>query len=204
MASCAARASISARRRRTTSRTTSAGTPTPRRRSGCPSARARSRRSSGATGCARWRKGSARSTGRSRRARRTSARKSAESPDSVNWAIHVDDAHVGFTGIEHIDWISRQGESYIFVGQHRLYRKGVASEAIRLRTDYAFRELNLHRIYNWAAHENVGSRRANEKAGYRQRVLVPEVMRRGARYLDAWGGDILRSDWEARGGQPDR
>lgn len=131
-------------------------------------------------------------------------RKSAESPDSVNWAIHVDDAHVGFTGIEHIDWISRQGESYIFVGEHRLYRKGVASEAIRLRTDYAFRELNLHRVYNWAAYENVGSRRANEKAGYRQRVLVPKVMRRGARYLDAWGGDILRSDWEARGGQPDR
>lgn len=125
-------------------------------------------------------------------------REMASAPDAIGWSIYVDDRHVGFNGIFHIDWVSRQGESGIFIGEHALYRRGVASEAIRLRTDFAFRELNLHRVYNWVAYENVGSRRANEKAGYRQRLLAPKVLRRGVRHLDIWAGEILRSDWEAR------
>lgn len=128
-------------------------------------------------------------------------RRRAEDPNAIHWTIRVDDAPVGYAGIEHVDWIARQGESYIFIGEHRVYGRGVASEAIRLRTDFAFRELNLHRVYNWAAYENVASRRANERAGYRQRVLMPKVMRRGARLLDVWAGEVLKRDWEARGGQ---
>ncbi len=123
-------------------------------------------------------------------------RKRAADPDGVHWTIEVDGQPAGYTAINGIDWVSRQGESFIFIGEHALYRRGVASEAVRLRTAFAFRELNLHRVYNWAMYENVGSRRANEKAGYRQRVLTPRLGRRGSRYIDSWGGEILRSDWD--------
>lgn len=122
----------------------------------------------------------------------------AKSPTSVNWSIQLEGASVGFTGIDDIDWVRRQGESFIFIGEFRLHRRGIASEAIRLRTAYAFTELNLHRIYNWIAYDNVGSRRANEKAGYTQQGVIGKVFRRGQNLHDVWLGEVLRSEWEKR------
>jgi len=125
-------------------------------------------------------------------------KKLASDPNGVQWTIQVDGKSVGLTGIDGIDWIRRQGESYIIVGDLAVQRRGVASEAVRLRTDFAFRELNLHRVYNWIAFDNVGSRRANEKAGYIQQGIAPNGFRRGARLHDEWLGELLREAWERR------
>lgn len=120
----------------------------------------------------------------------------AKSPQGVHWSIQLDGRTIGSTGIFDIDWIRRQGESYIIIGEAQLHRRGIASEAIRLRTRFAFRELNLHRVYNWIVYDNLGSRRANEKAGYREQGRASQVFRRGLRRYDEWLGEILRSDWE--------
>ena len=98
--------------------------------------------------------------------------------------------------VDGIDWIRREGESYIIIGEHGLHGRGIASEAVRLRTQFAFRELNLHRVYNWIVYDNIGSRKANEKIGYREQGRIPGVFRRGLRRHDLWLGEILRSDWE--------
>ena len=37
------------------------------------------------------------------------------------------------TGVFDIDWVSRDGETGIFIGRHDLYGRGIASEAVRLR-----------------------------------------------------------------------
>lgn len=125
--------------------------------------------------------------------------KAAKDPNGIHWVIQFEGRTVGYTGIDGIDWIRRQGESYIIVGDLGLQRKGIASEAVRLRTDYAFRELNLHRVYNWIVYDNVGSRRANEKGGYAEQGRMPKGFRRGSgREHDVWLGEVLRSDWEKR------
>ncbi|OLC56884.1 MAG: hypothetical protein AUH85_04785 [Chloroflexi bacterium 13_1_40CM_4_68_4] len=123
-------------------------------------------------------------------------KESAKEQHGIHWAIHFDRRSIGFTGIDGIDWIRRQGESYIIVGEHGLHGRGIASEAVRLRTRFAFRELNLHRVYNWIVYDNVGSRKANEKVGYREQGRIPQVYRRGLRRHDLWLGEILRSEWE--------
>ncbi len=120
----------------------------------------------------------------------------AKDETEIQWAIAFEGERVGFTGIEGIDWIRRQGESYILIGEHRLYGRGIASEAVRLRTDFAFRELNLHRVYNWIVYDNVGSRRANEKAGYAPQGRLRQAERFGGRLHDVWLGEVLRSEWE--------
>jgi len=125
-------------------------------------------------------------------------KKLASDPNGVQWTIQVDGRSVGLTGIDGIDWIRRQGESYILVGDLAVQRRGVASEAVRLRTDFAFRELNLHRVYNWIVLDNIGSRRANEKAGYVQQGIAPNGFRRGVRLHDEWLGELLRESWERR------
>ena len=120
----------------------------------------------------------------------------AADPGGIHWSIQVDGRSIGSTGVYGIDWIARQGESYIIIGEHGLYRRGIASESIRLRTDFAFRELNLHRVYNWIVYDNVGSRRANEKAGYREQGRMPQAFRRGSARHDEWLGEITRADYE--------
>ena len=120
----------------------------------------------------------------------------AKDESGIHWAIQVEGKTVGLTGIESIDWVRRQGESYIIVGEHALHRRGIASEAVRLRTWFAFHELNLHRVYNWIVYDNVGSRRANEKGGYTQQGIIPRGFRRGRRVHDVWLGEVLRAEWQ--------
>src|SRR5437016_3393959 len=83
----------------------------------------------------------------------------------------------------------RAGESGIFIGRHDLDGRGIASEAIRLRTDFAWRELRLHRVHNWIAHANRGSRRANEKVGYTQMGLFRRSFFRSGEWYDEWLGE---------------
>ncbi len=109
--------------------------------------------------------------------------------NSVNWTIAYLDEPVGFTGIFDIDWVRRDGESGIFIGRHDLFGRGIASEAIRLRTDFAWRELRLHRVHNWVGHANRGLRRANEKVGYKQMGLFVRSFFRSGEWYDEWLGE---------------
>jgi len=122
-------------------------------------------------------------------------KKQASDPNSISWTIEYRGEPVGFTGIFDIHWIARDGESGLFIGRHDLYGRGIASEAVRLRTAYAWRELRLHRVHNWIALANRGSRRANEKAGYRQIGLLERYGYRSGQWLHDWLGEILSPDY---------
>lgn len=112
-------------------------------------------------------------------------------PNSVNWSIAYEGETVGFTGIFDIDWVRREGESGLFIGRHDLYGRGIASETVRLRTGFAWTHLRLHRVYNWIALQNRGSRRANEKVGYRQIGLFERYGYRSGAWMDDWMGEIF-------------
>jgi len=113
----------------------------------------------------------------------------ADGKTSINWTIAYLDEPVGFTGIFDIDWVRRDGESGIFIGRPDLFGRGIASEAVRLRTDFAWRELRMHRVHNWIAHANRGSRRANEKVGYGQMGLFRRSYFRSGEWYDEWLGE---------------
>lgn len=115
----------------------------------------------------------------------------AEDQTQVVWHIAYQGESIGFAGLFRIDWIARQCESGIFIGRHELYGKGIASEVIRLRTRYAWDELRLRRVYNWIALRNRGSRRANEKAGYRQMGRFDRSWFRSGQWHDEWLGEIF-------------
>ena len=118
-------------------------------------------------------------------------KKNANDPNSVNWVIAYENETVGFTGLFDIDWVARDCESGIFIGRSDLYGRGIASEAVRLRTDFAWREMRLHRVHNWISLRNRGSRRANEKAGYRQMGLMKRYGFRSGQWYDDWLGEVF-------------
>ena len=114
-----------------------------------------------------------------------------ESTTSVSWAIAYRGETVGHTGIFGIDWVRRDGESGLFIGRDDLYGRGIASEAVRLRTRFAWSHLRLHRVHNSIALQNRGSRRANEKAGYRRIGLLEHDVFRSGQWIDDWMGEIF-------------
>lgn len=116
-------------------------------------------------------------------------RRNATDPGQVTWSIHYGGEAVGFTGIFDIDWVSRDGETGIFIGRSDLYGRGIAGEAVRLRTAFARDTLRLHRVHNWIALTNRGSRRANEKAGYGEMGRLEQAWFRSGEWVTEWLGE---------------
>lgn len=118
-------------------------------------------------------------------------KETADGQNQIMWHISYENEVVGFTGIFDIDWIARDGESGIYIGRHDLFGRGIASEAVRLRTKFAWTELRLHRVHNWIGLGNRGSRRANEKSGYKQMGIFPHSWYRSGEWYDEWLGEAF-------------
>jgi RimJ/RimL family protein N-acetyltransferase len=123
-------------------------------------------------------------------------KKIGESKDDVWWMIDADGKPIGATGIHRINWLDANGTTGIVIGEKALWRKGYATEAMRLRTRYAFRELNLHKLMTEVDAENEASRKALERNGYRSVGIRREQTFREGNWRDRWLGEVLRADWE--------
>ncbi len=123
-------------------------------------------------------------------------KRASEDPNSVVWGVQVDGQLAGTTGIHQIDHVSANGVTGTVIGEKAFWRRGVASEAMALRTRFAFRELNLHKLNTSAFVENEGSKRALMKAGYRQIGVEREQIFREGHWHDIWLAELLREDWE--------
>ncbi len=122
----------------------------------------------------------------------------ATDPHRVLWAIvdKASGAPIGATVLEKIDWRNGRAESGIMIGDKDRWRQGLATEVMQLRTEYAFMELGLRKIWTGVELPNVGSRRALEKAGYRQCGLMRRHFFVSGQWLDVWIAEIHREDWE--------
>lgn len=57
-----------------------------------------------------------------------------------------DEAPIGITSLINIDYKNRNAECIIDIGKKGCWGKGYGSEALKLLLDYAFYEMNLHRV----------------------------------------------------------
>jgi RimJ/RimL family protein N-acetyltransferase len=121
----------------------------------------------------------------------------AGAQDHIVWAILLNEEGtlIGNTGLHNIDWRHRHAESGIMIGETAQWGKGYASEAMRLRTAYAFAELGLEKVMTRVYDDNHASRRALEKAGYRQCGMLRHHRYSGGKWHDEWLGEILREEW---------
>src|SRR5262245_45660087 len=95
-------------------------------------------------------------------------------PHCVVWVIVLKDSGklIGGTILEKIDWRAGDAESGIMIGDKSEWGQGYAGEVMWLRTDYAFAELGLRKVWTAVVAPNVASRRALEQTGYRQCGLM--------------------------------
>src|SRR5438067_5277916 len=92
--------------------------------------------------------------------------------------------------------VDANGTTGIVIGEKASWRKGYATEAMKLRTRYAFRELNRHKLMTEVDTENEASRKALERNGYRGVGIRREQTFREGKWHDRWVGEVLRADWE--------
>ena len=123
-------------------------------------------------------------------------KKIGESQKDVFWMIDAEGKTIGATGIHNIDWLAAHAITGIIIGEKDCWGKGYATETMALRTRYAFRELNLHKVMTEVNAENSASRRALEKNGYRTVGVHREHDFIRGHWHDRWLGEVLRSEWE--------
>ncbi len=123
-------------------------------------------------------------------------KKIGESTDDVVWIVEAEGHAIGSTGIHGIDWHNARGITGMLVGDKAAWHRGYATEAIRLRTEYAFLQLNLHKLSSETYLENEAIKRALARSGYREIGIAREHLFSDGRWHDAWHAEVLRADWE--------
>lgn len=85
------------------------------------------------------------------------------------FAIILNDngTHIGNIKLGPINRYHGYADVSYFIGERQCWRKGFATEAIKLVTQFGFEVLHLYRVQAGAYAKNIGSVRALEKAGYR-------------------------------------
>lgn len=74
--------------------------------------------------------------------------------------------HIGNIKIGGINNYHRFADIGFLIGEKDYWGKGIASEAIKIATDFSFNSLKIHKLYGGAYASNIGSIKAFLKNGY--------------------------------------
>lgn len=102
---------------------------------------------------------------------------------------------VGYIGLDGILWTHGVAGLGIGIGNLEHRNKGFGKEAIRLMLDFAFRELNLHRIQLSVFSYNKNAIAAYEKVGFKREGTYREFINRDGKRWDMYLYGILSHEW---------
>jgi RimJ/RimL family protein N-acetyltransferase len=93
--------------------------------------------------------------------------------------------YVGNVWLWGVHSVHRSAELRILLGSPTARGRGYGSESCELLLDFAFRHLNLNKVYLYVLESNVAARRTFEKAGFRQEGLLTGEFYVDGRYQNA-------------------
>ncbi|MHB0859213.1 MAG: GNAT family N-acetyltransferase [Anaerolineae bacterium] len=123
-----------------------------------------------------------------------------KNPNSFWFAIRrrPDDALIGLGAVEEISWRDRVG--WLSIALARPYwSQGLGSHAFGLLLQYAFQELNLHRVQLTTFEYNQRALAVYHKFGFVHEGTFRERIERDGRRFDMYLMGLLASEWRARG-----
>jgi RimJ/RimL family protein N-acetyltransferase len=103
-----------------------------------------------------------------------------------SFAIDVDGQAIGGVSLRPGDDIERIGAEIGYWLGEPYWGRGIASDAVRLTTHYAFDELNLERVFAVPFTTNVASCRVLEKVGYEREGLLRRSAIKDGKILDQY------------------
>jgi RimJ/RimL family protein N-acetyltransferase len=121
--------------------------------------------------------------------------------DEVIFMIRTreDDHTIGFIGLDGIRW--NYGDAYvgIGIGEREFRGQGYGTDAMRVLLNYAFTELNLHRVSLNVFAYNPMAIRSYEKTGFVIEGRQREYLNREGKRWDMVFMGILKDDWMKTG-----
>ncbi len=109
-----------------------------------------------------------------------------------------EDKLVGLAGLDGIIWSNGTSSVSIAIGEQDERGKGYGWEAMILLLDFAFRELNLHRVFLTVFGYNTPAIAMYEKLGFTYEGAHREHLHRDGQRFDMLLYGVLRREWEAR------
>ena len=115
----------------------------------------------------------------------------------IKWgiALHTNDRLIGSVTIFHPDFTHRRAEIGYALGRAH-WRQGYMQEALGAVLNYAFVELNLHRIEADVDPRNAASVRALERFGFQREGYLRERWQVNGEIQDALFYGLLKPDWQ--------
>jgi RimJ/RimL family protein N-acetyltransferase len=123
-------------------------------------------------------------------------RDQAADRSTVVWFIEHEGRAVGSLALVQIDWVDLHAKTGTMIADKSLWGKGLATEAMQLRTRYAFTQLPLRKLHSSYFAGNEGSWKAQQRSGYREVGRLREHRFRDGAWVDEIITEVLRSDWE--------
>lgn len=118
-----------------------------------------------------------------------------EVPEGVEPSADEDEhVRVGSIGIGPVNDIDGKAEIGISIAEP-FWGNGYGTEAARLLTDYAFRDLRKHRVTARVFEGNVGSQRIWEKLGYEHEAIHREEQFLDGEHVDVHYYSVLEDEW---------
>jgi RimJ/RimL family protein N-acetyltransferase len=102
---------------------------------------------------------------------------------------------IGVVSLTNIDYKNRNAECIIDIGEKEYWGNGFGSEALRLLLDYAFYEMNLHRVSLRVFSFNDRAIRMYTKLGFRQEGNSRQGLFRDGKWHDVLHMGILQNEY---------
>ncbi|MCA9905757.1 MAG: GNAT family N-acetyltransferase [Anaerolineae bacterium] len=120
------------------------------------------------------------------------------SRDSYVFAIRTLDTDliVGFVHIDGIQWNHGVAWLAIGIGEPDYRGRSIGYEAMQLAMQFAFHEINLHRLQLTVFSYNARAIRLYEKLGFRKEGVFREALNRDGQRYHMFLYGILRREWE--------
>ena len=105
------------------------------------------------------------------------------------------DLLIGFVQIDGIAWNHRSGWVAIGIGESEYRGRGYGYEAMQLALQFAFDEINLHRLQLTVFSYNTNAIALYEKLGFQREGVMREALLRDGTRHDMLMYGLLRGEW---------
>ncbi|TXT58573.1 MAG: Spermidine N(1)-acetyltransferase [Promethearchaeota archaeon] len=106
-----------------------------------------------------------------------------------------DQKTIGNGGLSRIDYIARKANAWMVIGEKDYWSEGLGTEAMKLILDYAFKEVNLHKVYAGIFEPNIGSWSCAQKLGFKLEGRLKNAIYVNGKYHDARKYAMFKKDW---------
>jgi RimJ/RimL family protein N-acetyltransferase len=103
--------------------------------------------------------------------------------------------YIGNVNIFNIDWISRNGEVGIFIGEKEYRNNGYASETMKLLLRHYFEDIGFHRIYARVLAYNKNAQKLFESCGFQKEGVEKEAFYTWERHWDVMRYAVIARDF---------